>query len=187
MTANAFKLEAPGKFTGKKEDWERWCTATVNYCSAIGYRYGTGFDCITTMDKTIPVDSTWLQGLDKAFPNNATDAKDVTQLDSDLYTALTGWLVDGARSHSLAEKTSRSGFAIWKRLVLRYEPLKTMKVKELMTEIVHYAFDDKDFMTSFDLWETKIGEHEALTGLSFDTEVKSTHLYQATTGALRIH
>ena len=75
MTANAFKLEAPGKFTGKKEDWERWCTATVNYCSAIDYRYGKGFDTITAMDKTIPIDSTWLQGLDTAFPNNATDPR----------------------------------------------------------------------------------------------------------------
>ena len=114
--------------------------------------------------------------LDSAFLNNAADAKDVIQLDSDLYTALSGWLVDGARSHSLAEKNTRSGFAIWKRLVVRYEPLRTMKVKELMTEIVHFAFDDKDFVTSFDLWETKIGEHEGLTGLPFDLEVKSTHL-----------
>ncbi len=37
------------------------------------------------------------------------------------------------------------------------------------------------------MWETKIGEHEALTKNPFDIEVKSTHLYQATTGALGIH
>ncbi len=71
------------------------------------------------MNKTVAVDSLWLKQLDTAFPNNAADAKDVVQLDSDLYAALNGWLVDSARSHSLAEKTSRSGFAIWKRLVVR--------------------------------------------------------------------
>ena len=43
------------------------------------------------MNKTIAIDSAWLKPLDSAFPKDAADAKDVAQLDSDLYTAL----VDG--------------------------------------------------------------------------------------------
>ena len=129
MVANAFKRNPPKKFTGKKEDWEKWCMTAINYCSAIDFRYGKGFDCISPMDETIPIDSTWLQQLDSAYPNNASDAKDVVQVGSDLYTALSGWLVDGARGHSLAEQNSRSGLAIWKKLVLRNEPLKTTNTK----------------------------------------------------------
>ena len=71
------KLNTPKKFTGDKNNWDKWMNSVITYCSAIDFRYGIAFDLILSNTRTCTIDANWVQDFDVNNPNNAADAKDV--------------------------------------------------------------------------------------------------------------
>ena len=130
--APSFNLKGPGNFTGNKKDWETWAFRFANYAKNIDFRLGKAFAEIEALGKGTDVDADWIDDFDLNNPNTALTAKDLKQLDSDLYGYLSEVLTGTAHTHVLKEKTSASGLAVWKRLVQRYGPVIATKVRNLM-------------------------------------------------------
>jgi hypothetical protein len=62
--------------------------------------------------KTEPVDNDWIDDFDLNNPNTAATARDLKQLDSDLYGFLSEALTGTAHTPVMQEKTSSSGLAL---------------------------------------------------------------------------
>ncbi len=150
-------------------------------------RLGKAFVDIETLPTGTAVDSDWIEDFDLNSPNASPAAKDCKQLDSDLYGYLSEVLTLTAHTHVLKEKVSSSGLAVWNRLVSRYGPVITTKVRNLMKEILHFQFRSDHFMDDYDTWENTITQHDGFATGSAPVSVLATCLYSATSGALREH
>ena len=183
----SFKLKGPGNFSGNKKDWETWAFKFANYAKSVDFRLGKAFTAIAALKKTEPVDSDWIDDFDLNNPNSSATARDLKQLDSDLYGYLSEALTGTAHTHIMKEKTSSSGLAVWKRLVARYGPVLATKIRNLMKEILNFHFRVDHFIDDFDTWENKTAEHDNLAEVPVQESVLATCLYSSTSGALREH
>ena len=109
-------------------------------------------------------------------PNATADAKDFKQLNADLFGYLSEKLTGAAATHLNREKTTRSGLAVWQRLVRRYGPTLTIRAKNKLTEILNFKFTSKDFMADLDAWELMISEYETDSNDTLQETVKCNHL-----------
>ena len=154
------RLKGPETFTGDISKWETWSFTLNNFVSSTDFRLGLVLTTVEKLPTTTTVDSDWIEDFDLNHPNNTADAKDFKQLNADLFGYLSEKLTGAAATHLNREKSTRSGLAVWQRLVRRYGPTLTVRAKNKLTEILNFKFTSKDFMADLDAWELLIAEYE---------------------------
>ena len=181
------RLKGPDAFSGDSSKWEHWSFTLNNFVSNTDFRLGLALTAIEKLPTTTTVDTAWIEDFDLNNPNATADAKDFKQLNADLFGYLSEKLTGAAATHLNREKTTRSGLAVWQRLVRRYGPTLTIRAKNKLTEILSFKFTSKDFMADLDAWELMIAEYETDSNDTLQETVKCNHLNSQATGALREH
>ena len=85
------------------------------------------------------------------------------------------------------DEESSNGLESWRRLWLRYRPIRRAKATSRMTKILNWKFVEKDFENSFNEWEAEITRYESDQTNQIPQEIKAGILLARTSGPLQEH
>ena len=178
-------LEKPKLYSGEGPErfaeWTTWSRKMRNHLGSFNFHYEKLIELAEQATEPITELKTT-----PTFPTLTVE--DLQNLSVDLRQVLTSFMTSNAAVllESFMERTS-NGFELWRLMNQEYRLRTTDTSRKLLREIINYAFNQDDFVSSLATWEGMIAKYERTSTKKIDPEVLMSTLMNAARGPLRDH